>query len=201
MGCCSYALTTGDIVGKAKQTKGQGSAMEVPSGRPQAVLAGFVVRFIAAIYDLGIIFALAFLVFIPVTMAEQSLGIMPQWIKGMLALTVFWAYFVGFWMRTGETTGMRPWRLTVVMVNSGDIPSLAASSIRFAVLIATWLAAGFVLLSMLAGKTQNTAYATVALLPFISLVCLALTEKRQALHDLLAGVIVVRRAAITSNND
>jgi len=186
----------GDVVGKAKQTKGQGAGKEAPAARPQAVLAGFMVRLVASLYDLGIIFALAFLVFIPVTMAEQSLGVMPQWIKGMLALTVFWAYFVGFWTRTGETTGMRPWRLSVVMANSGDIPTLAAASIRFAVLMATWLAAGFILLSMLTGKTQNTAYATVALLPFISLVCLALTEKRQALHDLLAGVIVVRRNTV-----
>ena len=190
LGCCFNTLRTGDIVKSTKQ--------EQPTqhrARPQAVLAGFMVRFAAALYDLGIIFALAFIVFIPVTMAEQSLGVMPQWTKGMLALTIFWAYFVGFWSRTGETTGMRPWRLTVVMGNSGDIPSLAAASIRFAVLMATWLAAGFVLLSMLAGKTQNTAYATVALLPFVSLVCLAMTEKRQGLHDLLAGVIVVRRNA------
>jgi len=179
-------------VAKAKKTKETG--VEKPSsGRPQAMLAGFVIRSVATVYDLGIIFALAFIIFIPVTMAEQSLGVMPEWIKGMLAVTVFWAYFVGFWSRSGETTGMRPWRLTVVMRDSGEIPSMAAATIRFAVLMATWLAAGFVLLSVLTGKTQNTTYVTVALLPFASLACLALTAKRQALHDLLAGVIVVRR--------
>ncbi|MDQ6973036.1 MAG: RDD family protein [Mariprofundaceae bacterium] len=160
--------------------------------REQAVLAGFMVRSVASLYDIGLVFALAFLLFIPVTAAEQSMGVIPEWIKGMLTLTVFWAYFVGFWSRSGETTGMRPWRLRLVMAGSGEIPSLAAASIRFAVLMATWLAAGFVLLSMLTGKTQNTTYATVALLPLVNLVCLALTEKRQALHDLLAGVIVVR---------
>jgi len=161
-------------------------------GRAQAVLAGFSIRFIAAIYDLGLAFALAFIVFIPVAVADKLLGGIAPWIKTLLELTVFWAYFVGFWSRSGETTGMRPWRLRLVMAGSGEIPSLAAASIRFAVLMATWLAAGFVLLSMLTGKTQNTTYATVALLPLVSLVCLALTDKRQALHDLLAGVIVVR---------
>ncbi len=160
--------------------------------RDEGVLAGFLVRFVAAIYDLGIVFALAFLVFIPVTVAEQALGVTPEWLKGVLAMTVFWAYFVGFWTRSGETTGMRPWHLRVVMANTGEIPSLAAASIRFAVLILTWLAAGFVLLSMLTGKTQNTVYATIALLPMLSLVSLALSDRQQALHDWLAGVIVVR---------
>jgi len=163
--------------------------------REQAVLAGFVVRGIAALYDLAIVFALAFLVFIPVTAAEQALGVMPEWLKGMLVLTVFWAYFVGFWTRSGETTGMRPWRLTLVMADSGNFPSMAACTIRFAVMMATWAAAGFVLLSVLTGKTQNTAYATVALLPFGSLACLALSRKQQALHDLAAGIIVVRRGS------
>jgi len=162
--------------------------------REQAVLAGFTVRSIAALYDLGIVFALAFLIFIPLTAAEQSLGVMPEWSKGMLILTVFWAYFVGFWSRSGETTGMRPWRLSLVMADTGNLPSHAACTIRFAVLLATWLAAGFVLLSMLSGKTQNTTYATVALLPFISLACLALSKRQQALHDLAAGILVVRRA-------
>lgn len=174
------------------------TAEQIPQGdgplRQQAVLAGFGVRTIAALYDLGIVFALAFIIFIPVTAAEQSLGLMPEWIKGMLVLTVFWAYFVGFWSRSGETTGMRPWRLTLVMADSGDFPTLAACTIRFAVLLATWLAAGFVLLSMLTGKTQNTTYATVALLPCISLACLALSKRQQALHDLAAGILVVRRA-------
>ena len=184
----------------ATNTPSSGQGQETGhAGREQAVLAGFSIRSIAAMYDMGIIFALSFLIFIPVTAAEQALGAIPEWIKGMLVLTVFWAYFVGFWTRSGETTGMRPWRLTLVMADSGNIPSMAANTIRFAVMLATWLAAGFVLLSILTGKTQNTTYATVALLPFISLACLALTNRRQALHDLASGIIVVRRAAPATN--
>ncbi|MDX8391562.1 MAG: RDD family protein [Mariprofundaceae bacterium] len=165
---------------------------EKPVARGQAVVAGFMVRCAASIYDLGLVFALAFIVFIPVTISEQSLGVIPEWIKIVLALTVFWAYFVGFWVRSGETTGMRPWRLRVVMADTGEIPSAAAASIRFAVFFLTWLAAGFVVLSMLTGKTQNTMYATVALLPMVSLIFIALTAKQQALHDWLAGTIIVR---------
>ena len=168
---------------------------EAAPAREQAVLAGFMVRSVAALYDLGIVFALAFLIFIPVPAAEQLLGVIPEWLKGMLVLTIFWAYFVGFWSRSGETTGMRPWRLTLVMADTGHLPSHAACTIRFAVMLATWLAVGFVLLSMFSGKTQNTTYATVALVPFISLACLALSKRKQALHDLAAGIIVVRRAS------
>jgi len=174
------------------------TAEQIPQGgepvRQQAVLAGFTVRAIAALYDLAIVFGLLFIVIAPVAVAEHYLGSMPVWIKTALEITVIWAYFVGFWSRSGETTGMRPWRLTLVMADSGNFPSPAACTIRFAVMIATWLAAAFVLLSMLTGKTQNTTYATVALLPFISLACLALSKRQQALHDLAAGILVVRRA-------
>ncbi|WP_167631498.1 RDD family protein [Mariprofundus ferrooxydans] len=180
-------------VAAGKQNQGDAPAGE--EGRPQVVLAGIMVRFAAAVYDLGLVFALAFLIFIPITAAEQALGSMPQWIKGVLALTIFWAYFTGFWSRSGETTGMRPWRLLVVTADDGEFPTSLVASIRFAVLMLTWLASAFVMLSILTGKTQNTIYATVALLPLLSLVCLALTKKRQALHDLLAGCIVVRQSA------
>lgn len=182
----------GDTLASGKQTQGK-APVSGQAARQQAVLAGIVVRSLASAYDLGLVFALAFLIFIPVTAAEQLLGSMPQWVKGGLALTVFWAYFVGFWTRSGDTTGMRPWRLLVVMADGGERPSLGAASIRFAVLMATWLAAGFVLLSILTGKTQSSTYANVALLPLASLLCLALTNRRQALHDLLAGCIVVRK--------
>lgn len=178
--------------GKQDQRDGPSGGQEA---KQQVVLAGVTVRSASAMYDLGLIFALAFLIFIPVTAAEQALGTMPQWIKGVLALTVFWAYFTGFWSRSGETTGMRPWRLLVVRADDGVFPTPAEASIRFAVLMLTWLASAFVILSILTGKTQNTTYATVALLPLISLVCLALTKKRQALHDLLSGCLVVRRGA------
>jgi len=166
-----------------------------PAVRPSAVPAGFAVRFAAALYDLGLAFALAFLLFIPVTAAEHWLGSMPQWIKGLLVLIVCWAYFAGFWSRAGETTGMRPWRLLVVMADDGTFPTLAAASVRFAVMILTWLAAGFVLLSVLTGKTQNTTYASVALLPLASLLCLMLSRKRQSLHDWASGTVVLRRSA------
>ena len=181
-------------VAAGKQHQGQGA-------KQQVMLAGIMVRSAAAVYDLGLVFALAFLIFIPITAAEQALGSMPQWIKGVLALTVFWAYFTGFWSRSGETTGMRPWRLLVVTADDGEFPTSLVASIRFAVLMLTWLASAFVILSILTGKTQNTTYATVALLPLLSLVCLALTKKRQALHDLLAGCIVVRQNAAEKRVD
>ncbi|MDX8406981.1 MAG: RDD family protein, partial [Mariprofundaceae bacterium] len=90
------------------------------NARPKAVTAGIGIRMLASAYDSLILIGLLFLAFIPVTFAEQALGAIDQWIKGLLITTIAYAYFVGFWTRGGATTGMRPWKLQVAMLGSGD---------------------------------------------------------------------------------
>jgi len=142
-------------------------------------------------------------------MAESNLGAIPGAIKTALLISVAYAYFAGFWFKGGETTGMRPWRLRVAMVGSGNNPTLAAASIRFFGMAITWIAFTLVLLYMRAIASGNResfdlmvsalppaalgpAIFLVAAIPAVSLLCMLLSKNRQSLHDLLAGTSVYR---------
>ena len=160
--------------------------------RPKAVIAGIGIRLLGSAYDLCLLFALCFILFIPVTIAELSLGSIPHWLKGLLILVIAYAYFVGFWVRGGVTTGMRPWKLRVAMAESGDSLSLAAASIRFAGLMLTWMALGMTFVYMVWKDTGHLLFFIAAGLPAASLVTMLLTPERQTLHDLIAGTGVYR---------
>jgi len=162
------------------------------AARSQATAAGLIYRLLAAGYDLLILFALEFLVFVPLTIVEQMTGAMPQWLKGILVLTVAWAYFTGFWQRGGATTGMRPWKLRLAMVESGDPPTALACTVRFVVLMLTWGTLGGTILMVLTGHIHTPVYALLALLPLASMICLMVSERRQPLHDWMAGTNIFR---------
>jgi len=164
----------------------------VDQPRPKASPAGLTFRFLSAGYDLLILFGLEFLIFIPITLVEQTLGVTPAWIKGILILAVAWAYFTGFWQRSGETTGMRPWKLRLAMVDSGDLPTAQACAIRFVALMITWLTLGLTITMVLLDRTQNATYALLALVPMASMISMLVTPHRQPLHDLLAGTNLYR---------
>ncbi|MDQ6964698.1 MAG: RDD family protein [Mariprofundales bacterium] len=164
----------------------------VDQSRPKAAPAGVVVRLLSAGYDLLILFGLEFLIFIPITIVEQTIGVTPEWIKGVLVIAVAWAYLTGFWQRSGETTGMRPWSLRLAMVESGDLPTAQACAIRFVALMITWLTLALTITMVLLDRTQNATYALLGLVPMASMISLLVTPNRQPLHDLLAGTNVYR---------
>ncbi len=160
--------------------------------RPKAVTAGIGIRLLASGYDCLILIGLLFLAFIPVTMAEQALGPIDQWLKGLLVISIAYAYFVGFWIRGGATTGMRPWKLQVAMAGSGDTLGMTAATVRFAGLMLTWLALGMTLAYMMVRDTHHLLFFISALVPALSLMIMMLTRDRQPLHDLVAGTTVYR---------
>ncbi|HKI60968.1 MAG TPA: RDD family protein [Mariprofundaceae bacterium] len=160
--------------------------------RPKAVKAGISIRLLASCYDALILLGLLFLAFIPVTMAEHMLGPIDQWIKGLLISTIAYAYFVGFWVKGGATTGMRPWKLQVAMNHSGDPLSLMAGSARFAGMMLTWVALGMTVLYMMHRDTGHLLFFISALIPAFSLLAMLMTRERQSLHDLVSGTSVYR---------
>ncbi len=160
--------------------------------RPIGMAAGLGIRMLAGGYDACIVFALCFLAFIPITIAEQSLGTIPQWIKGMLIVTIAYAYFVGFWTRAGTTTGMRPWKLRIAMCDNGSLPSLAAATVRFAGMMLTWLALGMTLVYMAFRDTSHFLFYLAAILPGISVGIMLTNRHKQTLHDLIAGTSIYR---------
>ncbi|MDX8376961.1 MAG: RDD family protein [Mariprofundales bacterium] len=163
-------------------------------GRPRAKEASIFIRIGASVYDSFILFGLAFLTFGIVTFLEYQFGSeAPQWAKTLLVITVTYAYFIGFWINGGATTGMRAWKLQVAMVDSGDNITLLAATMRFFTFILTWLAIAVLSFTILRHTPLPLAvYIASTLLPLGSLVCMLITKKNQPLHDLLAGTNVFR---------
>ncbi len=160
--------------------------------REEAVRAGIIIRMLAGCYDLMIILAVAFIAFIPVSMAEQQFGASPEWLKQILLTVLVFAYLSGFWVKGGATTGMRPWNLQVAMVDTGNHPTLSMAIVRGFCLSLTWLALATTLMYMAMRQTNDLIFFLSAAIPAISLFCMLITPQRQALHDVLAGTSVYR---------
>ena len=157
------------------------------TARPKAQRAGITLRLLAACYDVALLVGIGFIAFIPVSIVEQQIGTTPDWAKQLLFMAVAYGYFAGFWYKTGATTGMRPWKLRVAMVNSGDPVTLISATVRFFALMVTWLALAMTLLYLFGHYTDHPLFIIAAALPAVSLLCMMLTPNRQALHDLLSG--------------
>ncbi|MDQ6989878.1 MAG: RDD family protein [Mariprofundaceae bacterium] len=166
-----------------------------PRDKPKAVNANLTARMFSAMYDVIVMFAiLAVFVGGIITAVEASLGEPPaQWVQWMLFTSISYAYYVGFWHKGGgATTGMRPWKLQVADIQTGLSPNLMAASVRFVVFMITLLALGITLLDIFKNNTANLQFIVSSLIPFVSLICMLLTPRKQALHDLLAGTSVFR---------
>ncbi|MDQ6981845.1 MAG: RDD family protein [Mariprofundus sp.] len=160
--------------------------------RLQGVKAGILIRILASAYDGLILFGLCFLAFIPLTVVEQNMGNAPQWLKGALLLVIAFAYFVGFWVKGGSTTGMRPWKLMVVMNETGGPLTWAAASARFAGLIITWLSLGMTVWYIITKDTGHFLFFIASTIPALSLLVMALSTDRLTLHDLISGTGVYK---------
>ncbi|MDQ6967432.1 MAG: RDD family protein [Mariprofundaceae bacterium] len=164
--------------------------------RPKAVNASIMIRFLASGYDLTILFGLLFIPFAILTSFDPSMQSVPKWLQYLLSSSVAFAYFVGFWNKAGMTTGMRPWRLHVAMIDTGDRPNIAAAGIRFVALALTWVALGATFfqlnLYLATGQIDRPVFAIASLMPAVSMLIMILTKKRQALHDFLSGTSVFR---------
>ncbi len=155
--------------------------------RLQGVKAGILIRMLASAYDGLILFGLCFLAFVPLTAVEQSLGTVPHWLKGALILVISFAYFVGFWVKGGATTGMRPWKLRVAMQGSGDPLSWSAASVRYAGLMLTWLSLGMTLWYVITKDTGHFLFFIAATIPALSMLVMAISSDRSSLHDLISS--------------
>jgi len=77
-------------------------------------------RFGALFYDLLVLLGIVFIAALPLPWFDQITGgaVLGLWIKRLYLLTVCFAYFGGFWVKGGQTLGMRAWQLRVIR-NSG----------------------------------------------------------------------------------
>jgi len=167
--------------------------MAEPS-RQQGVAAGIGVRMLASAYDAIILLGVCMLlVGIPITVSKEVFGaVPPKWIQYLLFVSVSYAYFVGFWVKGGATTGMRPWKLMVAMGGSGDPVSWMTASVRFAVLMVTWLSLAMTLWYIAIHDTGHFLFFVAAAIPAMSLLVMVLGRDRTALHDMASGSGVFR---------
>jgi len=162
------------------------------TARPKAQTAGILIRTLAGCYDAALLVGIGFIAFLPVSIVEQNIGEAPAWVKQLLFMTVSFGYFVGFWFKDSATTGMRPWKLRVAMINSGDSITMMAAIVRYFGLLITWLAMAMTLLYLFGHYTGHPLFMVAAGLPAVSMLCMMLTPRRQALHDLIAGTGIYR---------
>jgi len=162
--------------------------------RRQGSAAGLGIRMLASCYDVLILLGLAMLlVGIPITLSIEILGATPpKWAQYLLSLSVAYAYFVGFWVKGGSTTGMRPWKLMVAMQESGEPLTWMVASVRFAVLMTTWLTLSMTMWYMATKDTGHFLFFIAAAIPAVSLLVMLLSKDRAALQDIISGSSVFR---------
>jgi len=104
---------------------------------------GFFRRVGAMLYDGLLILALLFLAtlpFIAVRGGEPVEG-GENWLYRIVLALVIYAFFVGFWTRSGRTLGMQSWGLQLHRLDGSPV-TFATASIRFFAALISWAPAG-----------------------------------------------------------
>jgi uncharacterized RDD family membrane protein YckC len=120
---------------------------------PNATLAR---RLAAILYDSLLILALLLLATLPFVATRDGEPVDPGYLPYQLTLLgVTWLFLAGFWSSSGRTLGMQAWRLRVEDDN-GNVPGLAAATVRFFAAILSWLPLGLGFLWQLWDKDKLT---------------------------------------------
>jgi uncharacterized RDD family membrane protein YckC len=97
-------------------------------------IAGLLRRLAAACYDWLLVIAVLMLLSVPFVAPTDSAIEPGQLWYQLFLLAAIWAYFVGFWVRRGQTPGMRAWRLYLddqaggrITVKQGTLRLIAAA--------------------------------------------------------------------------
>lgn len=104
---------------------------------------GLVRRFAAIFYDALLVTALLFLTTVPFIAVRggEPVETGDNLLYQLMLAGVVYAFFVGFWSRSGRTLGMQSWGLQLETDN-GEVPSLAQASLRFVAALGSWAALG-----------------------------------------------------------
>jgi uncharacterized RDD family membrane protein YckC len=118
---------------------------------------GLIRRLAAILYDTLLLGALFFLITIPFVAVRdgEPVEIGDNALYRLVLAVVVYAFFVGYWTRSGRTLGMQSWGLRVE-TPTGEIPAFAAASIRFFAAMLSWLPAGLGFIWQLWDKDQLT---------------------------------------------
>ena len=105
--------------------------------------AGLARRLGAIVYDSLLVLALLFLATLPFVAARGGEPVEPRgnFAYQLTLLLVIFAFFTGFWTRSGRTLGMQSWSLRLETPD-GRTPSIGRATLRFFAAILSWLALG-----------------------------------------------------------
>ena len=123
----------------------------------QAQNTGLLRRLGAIIYDGLLIVALMFLVTVPFVAVRggEPVEVGDNTYYRVALVIVIYAFFVGYWTRSGRTLGMQSWGLQLETMDGGR-PTLATASVRFIAAIISWLPFGLGFLWQLWDKDRLT---------------------------------------------
>ena len=104
---------------------------------------GLIRRLAAIMYDTLLVAALLFLATVPFIAVRggEPVEIGENTLYRVVLVIVIYAFFVGFWTRSGRTLGMQSWGLQLETMDGGK-PTLATSSVRFIAALISWAPGG-----------------------------------------------------------
>ena len=146
---------------------------EAPTGPAQGLrYAGFWVRFVAFILD-AIVLAVLTSAFAPLigggSMVTVENGVyMFDYSANAIGLLINLVYFVGFWTWRGQSPGMIPFNMRIVLAADGGKVDVVRALLRYVGLIIS-----------------------IAIL-FLGVIWVAFDRRKQGWHDKIAGTVVVR---------
>ncbi|MGI9234489.1 MAG: RDD family protein [Woeseiaceae bacterium] len=114
-------------------------------------------RLAAMLYDALLVIALLFLATVPfiVTRGGEPVEAGENFLYRLVLTGVVFAFFVGFWSRSGRTLGMQSWGLQLETMD-GQVPSTATASLRFVAALLSLLPLGLGFLWQLWDKEALT---------------------------------------------
>ncbi len=118
---------------------------------------GLIRRIGAMLYDALLVLALLFLATLPFIALRdgEPVETSENRIYQAVLILVTYAFFVGFWTRSGRTLGMQSWRLQL-LDNKGERVGFGAATIRFFAALLSWLPLGLGFLWQLWDKDKLT---------------------------------------------
>lgn len=150
-------------------------------------------RLIAIVYDSLLLAALLFVTSATFTAANGGEALASDHpLRPLLPpflLLVSYAFFVGFWLRAGQTLGMRTWRLRLVG-RDGSRVGAGPASIRFVVAAALW-AALFGAVAAWRSPDWQLLAAPLALLGIAGYGWALIDRQRRSWQDLASGTAIV----------
>ena len=118
---------------------------------------GLLRRLAAIMYDTLLVVAVLFMVTVPFIAVRGGEPVEigdNTWYRIALVIVIY-AFFIGFWTRSGRTLGMQSWGLQLETMD-GDRPTLATASVRFMAAIISWAPLGLGFLWQLLDKDKLT---------------------------------------------